>query len=160
MSSETLQKQKLVDNKRPFIGVAVLVWKGDCLLLGQRLTAHGKHDWQFPGGHLEIGESVLECAGRELSEETGLDMGFAEHADFSDGMFSASDREYITLYVTAAYLSGEPVVMEPEKCRCWKWFPYNQLPSPLFLPITNFLKQAPDLSVFRVGPEPQSDEQK
>lgn len=135
-----------------------MLWKGDCLLLGQRLTSHGKDDWQFPGGNLEVGESVLECAARELSEETGLDMAFAEHAGFSNELFSAGEREYITLYVSAAYLSGEPAIMEPEKCRCWQWFPYNQLPTPLFLPITNFIKQSPDLSVFRVDSESQSGE--
>jgi len=28
--------------------------------------------WSFPGGHLEDGESVVDCAKREIQEETGL----------------------------------------------------------------------------------------
>jgi len=133
-----------------------MLWKGDCLLLGERVAADGAHEWQFPGGHLEMGETVLECAAREVLEETGLSFSFAEHAAFSNEMFLAGEREYITLYVTATHSSGEPEVMEPDKCIRWQWFPYNQLPAPLFLPIINLLKQAPDLSVFQIAPNTQS----
>lgn len=151
MNLESPQSEKPLAKNRPFIGVGVLLWKGDCLLLGERIAANGVHDWQFPGGHLEAGENVLECAAREVLEETGLSIGFAEHAGFSNELFLAGQREYITLYITAAHLSGEPEVIEPDKCLSWQWFPYDQLPAPLFLPIINFLKQSPDLSVFRVG---------
>ncbi|MCK5001979.1 MAG: NUDIX domain-containing protein [Gammaproteobacteria bacterium] len=160
MKSEVHQKQKSPANKRPFIGVAVLLWKGDCLLLGQRIGSHGEHDWQFPGGHLEAGESALECASREVLEETGLELDSARHAGFSNEMFAAGERDYVTLFVTAAHLAGEPCVMEPDKCLSWQWFPYNLLPSPLFLPITNFLKQEPDLSVYRVDLDIRLSEQK
>lgn len=32
--------------------------------------------WSFPKGHPEVGETSLECAIRELHEETGLDAPF------------------------------------------------------------------------------------
>ena len=147
-------------NNRPFIGVAVLLWKEDCLLLGQRHGSNEEPCWQFPGGHLEMGETVLECAAREVLEETGLEMTSAVHAGFTDKMFSAGDRDYVTLYVSAAHLSGQPEIMEPDKCLSWQWFPYNQLPNPLFLPITNFLQQVSDLSVYQVGRDTRLNEQK
>lgn len=152
--------QQKKSNKRPFIGVAVLLWKGDKLLLGQRIGSHGEQTWQFPGGHLDVGETVLECAAREVREETGLKIGYAEHAGFTDETFSAGGREYVTLYVSAAYLSGEPEVMEPNKCLRWQWFPCDQLPEPLFLPIVNFLKQVPELSILQVEQGIRADAKK
>lgn len=30
--------------------------------------------WMIPGGHVELGETVLDCARREASEEVGIDV--------------------------------------------------------------------------------------
>lgn len=137
-----------------------MLWKGNSLLLGQRIDRHEENFWQFPGGHLEFGESVLECAAREVQEETGLDIDFAEHAGFTNEMFSVRGREYVTLYVTAACLSGEPEIKEPDKCLGWQWFPVDKLPEPLFPPIVTYLKQVPDLSELKVDLDTQSDVKK
>jgi 8-oxo-dGTP diphosphatase len=145
-------------NDRPYIGVGVMVWKGDKLLLGQRKDVHDEGVWQFPGGHLETGETVSECAQREVSEETGVQIGNAFHAGFTGNIFKRGGRQYVTLFISASYVSGEVSVMEPDKCTCWKWFHYNELPSPLFSPITNLLQQVPHLGVLRDASDTQASE--
>lgn len=41
------------------------------------LIHHKKYDmWVQPGGHIEKNENPLECAIREIAEETGLDVSF------------------------------------------------------------------------------------
>jgi 8-oxo-dGTP pyrophosphatase MutT (NUDIX family) len=41
------------------------------------LIHHKKLDkWQQPGGHIESNENPIECAIREVKEETGVDIGF------------------------------------------------------------------------------------
>jgi 8-oxo-dGTP diphosphatase len=55
---------------RPKVGVAVIVVKDTRILLGKRVNSHGSGTWQFPGGHLEFGEPIEDCAKRELFEET------------------------------------------------------------------------------------------
>jgi len=133
-----------------------MVWKRDSLLLGKRINAQGENTWQFPGGHLETGESVTACAEREVLEETGLSISNVVHAGFSNVAFTSQGRHCVTLFISADYYAGEAKVVEPDKCECWNWFRYDKLPSPLFLPITNFLKQYPDLQSLRNGLDTQA----
>ncbi len=54
--------------ERPKVGVGVIVVKEGKVLLLQRKNSHGSGTWCFPGGHLEYGESLEECAKREVLE--------------------------------------------------------------------------------------------
>ena len=123
--------------KRPLIGVGVIVVRDDKVLLGLRKGSHGDGTWHFPGGHLEFGESVEDCARREVLEETGLRADLIEPGPYTNDIFKKEDKHYITLFAITEIEEGEPKVMEPEKCECWKWFSWNNLPQPLFIPIEN-----------------------
>lgn len=50
--------------------VAVCVCEGDRILMVEHTRSHGRH-WLVPGGGLEVGETLAECASREMREETG-----------------------------------------------------------------------------------------
>jgi len=126
---------------RPVIGVGVLVWREQQLLLGERLTEGEASCWQFPGGHLENNESVTACARREVMEETGLIIKKLRHLGFTDLSFDIKQQKYMTLLVSCEYKAGEAEIMEPEKCARWQWFDYQKLPTPLFAPISHFLSQ-------------------
>lgn len=126
---------------RPVIGVGILVWRDKQLLLGRRLTEGDESCWQFPGGHLEAGESVVECASREVSEETGLRVNTFRQLGYTNKPFIVAQKNYITLFVSCQSDAGEAVVMEPEKCSEWCWFDEADLPQPLFEPISLFLQQ-------------------
>ncbi len=127
--------------QRPGVGVGVLIWRRQQLLLGKRLSQGEKTCWQFPGGHLETAETVSDCARREVLEETGLAIKNLRHLGFTDTCFDIAQRQYLTLLVSCEYESGEAQRLEPEKCGGWQWFDYQALPNPLFTPINNFLSQ-------------------
>jgi len=128
------------------IGVAVVIFRDNQILLGERIGAHGANTWATPGGHLEVGESIEECAKREGLEETGLNLNSFEKIGFTNDIFEAENKHYVTLFVIAHDSNGEVEVKEPNKCKQWKWFDLNNLPKPLFLPLTNFLKENPKLN--------------
>ncbi len=128
-------------NNRPLIGVAVIVVRHGKVLLGKRKNAHGAGTWQFPGGHLEYGESVQSCARRELLEETGLTLIDSRLGPFTNDIFEGEKKHYVTLFVIAERTAGIAEVKEPGKCERWDWFEWSQMPGPLFLPIVNLIRQ-------------------
>ena len=137
-----------MDGDRPRVGVAVIIHKEGQVLLGQRLGSHGAGSWQFPGGHLEYGESLAACAAREVTEETGLMVRGIRPVTFTNDIFAAEGKHYVTLYMLADYVGGTPEVLEPHKCARWDWFRWDALPQPLFLPIENLLRAGFDLDRF------------
>ncbi|KAF1052942.1 MAG: RNA pyrophosphohydrolase [Stenotrophomonas maltophilia] len=124
---------------QPRIGVGVLVWREGRVLLGQRRGSHGDGDWAPPGGHLEFGETPEDCARREVLEETGLHLTRLRRGPWSNDVFLGERRHYVTLYMIAESLEGQPQNLEPDKCAGWDWFAPDKLPQPLFLPLCNLL---------------------
>lgn len=126
--------------KRPYIGVAIIVIKNGKVLLGKRKNSHGSGTWHFPGGHLEFNESIEACARREVFEETGLRIKNIRLGPYTNDMFAKEQKHYITLFAVAEYDSGVLELKEPEKCEIWDWFEWARLPEPSFLSIQNLLK--------------------
>jgi len=126
---------------RPKVGIAVILRRDGKVLFGKRRNAHGKGSWGFPGGHLEGSENFEDCAAREVREETGMTIKNSHFGAITNDIFTDEEKHYTTIYMVADALEGKPKLLEPEKCERWEWYAWDQLPSPLFLPITNLLKQ-------------------
>lgn len=123
--------------------------KGE-LLLGLRCGSHGAETWSMPGGHLEWGETLFACARREVKEETGLDI---EPIDVvcvcDDHEWLAEGKHYITIGVLGKYTGGEPQVMEPDKCREWRWFAKDEMPDNLFFPTKRIYATALESHIYK-----------
>lgn len=125
---------------RPLVGIGVIIRNNNEILLGLRKNAHGAQTWAPPGGHLEFGESFQACAAREVAEETGLIVTNIAQGPTTNDIFEAEQKHYVTIFMIASYQGGQPQVLEPHKCEQWQWFALDALPSPLFLPLENMLK--------------------
>jgi 8-oxo-dGTP diphosphatase len=58
--------------ERPIVGVLAVVIRGERVLVVRRANPPMSGRWGFPGGVLELGETVAQGAMRELLEETGV----------------------------------------------------------------------------------------
>lgn len=55
--------------------------------------------WAFPGGHLEYGEEVTDCAERETLEETGLSVKGRDIVAVTNDVFTELGKHYVTMFV-------------------------------------------------------------
>lgn len=135
-----------MDGAKPLVGVGVMVLREGHVLLGLRKGSHGAGEWAFPGGHLEYMEAAEDCIRRELAEECGIEVQNLRF-QYCANVRKYAPKHYVHLGFVADWKSGEPEVIEPDKCECWRWFPLSQLPEPLFefarMGLDNILKMKP-----------------
>ena len=131
------------------VGVGVFIIRNSKVLLGERTGAHGAGTWALPGGQLEPGESIEDCARREVFEETGLELTSIESIGFTNDIFEDGQMHCVTLYVKASCSAKEAENKEPAFCKQWNWFKFNEFPSPLFLPLRNFLSDKANLTALQ-----------
>jgi len=115
----------------PRVGIGVMIFKNGKILLGKRTGSHGEGEYAFPGGHLDYLETIEDCAKRETSEETGIEIENIRF-QFLANVRKYKPKHYLHIGVVADYKSGEVQLKEPDKCEKWDWYSLDNLPKPLF----------------------------
>jgi 8-oxo-dGTP diphosphatase len=108
---------------------------GGRMLVGRRKGSHAAGLVSFPGGHLDFGETWEECGEREKNEECGekMKIKFRRTVDgrldwfVTNDVMPQYDKHYITIFMVADWIEGEPENMEPEKCDGWEWITFSEL---------------------------------
>ena len=123
----------------PRVGVGIILTKNENVLLLKRKNVIGEQTWSTPGGRLEYGESIEECAIRETKEETGLTVESVKFRAITNDVFQKEGKHYITIWMEGKYVSGEPKITAPYESSEIGWFAWKALPEHLFLPFKNLL---------------------
>ncbi|MCH7605322.1 NUDIX domain-containing protein [Patescibacteria group bacterium] len=117
---------------KPRVGIGVTIIKDGKILLGKRKGSHGEGEYASPGGHLEYMESFEECAVRETLEECGIEITNI-HFKFLVNVTAYAPKHYVHIGMIADWKSGEPQVLESDRCESWDWYDPDELPEPLFV---------------------------
>jgi len=87
------------------------------VLLARRGKALGRGTWAFPGGKLELGETPLEAAHRELLEETGVQADLREL--IGEFRISTPQATFLISSFTGWFLSGEAQAASDSDAVAW-----------------------------------------
>jgi 8-oxo-dGTP diphosphatase len=126
-------------SKTAQVGVAVLVRRGDEIVLLKRQGSHGAGTWSTPGGHIDFGETPEACGIRETQEEVGLAIADLTFIGLTNDVFEQEGKHYLTIWLEAQYAGGEARVNAPREMTEVGWFALDALPEPLFLPVANLV---------------------
>ena len=100
------------------------------VFLAKREGSHGEDTWASAGGHLEMGETLEECARREAMEELGVAVGDLRFLCVSN--IIAYGKHYVDIEFLGEIGNQEPKLVEPRGFSQSGWFPLDALPEPLF----------------------------
>ncbi len=105
---------------------------GQEILLARRYqTGYMDGYWDYAGaGHVDENETARQTLQRECLEEIGIQVEIetVEFALLTHFLHLESDLTYYNLYFWVRDFSGEPRIMEADKCDDLKWFGVDNLP--------------------------------
>ena len=131
---KTVRKDYYHDNNapsansiHPAAAAAIINERQEILML--KRADNGK--WTMPGGTMEFGESLLQCAVREVEEETGLKIclsdviGTYTDPDIRIAYSDGEVRQEFTVLYKGECVSGN--ISLDEESTAWRWIPLNEV---------------------------------
>lgn len=106
----------------------VIIYSKDKILLCLR-TNDG--DWSIPKGHVQVNETPVKGAVRELAEETKIYIPESELELVSFGMRTKSDGTPGLLYLYKHEAAGQYVPTLDHEHEAWGYFTVGNYPKPL-----------------------------
>ena len=101
---------------RPYLAVSAAIVRDGKVLVVRRARKPALNLYTFPGGGVEIGETLSEAVVREVREETGLEVEPVALAGEREAIVRDAqgrvERHFVILCFAARWLSGEPVLNE------------------------------------------------
>jgi 8-oxo-dGTP diphosphatase len=96
------------------------------VLLGKRLDSYKAGMYGFPGGRLEVNETLADCGRRELFEETGLKARSLKYI----GVIREKQNGYNFIHFgfSCSEYTGKITLKEPQKCDGWNFYSPDKLP--------------------------------
>lgn len=117
-----------VDHIGVGVGAVIVDARGFVFLARRGEAARNERGrWEFPGGSVQFGETLAGALGREIQEEFGVDIDVIELINVADHIIAAEGQHWVSPGFLCRIRSGEPRILEPDKCSEIRWVPYGEL---------------------------------
>jgi 8-oxo-dGTP diphosphatase len=104
---------KVLPPPRPMLAASVGVYREGRVLIAERLVEPARGLYTFPGGRVEMGETLAEAALRELMEEVHVEARIAGFIEHVETVIRAPDGgvafHAVVCAFAAHWVAGEPV---------------------------------------------------
>jgi 8-oxo-dGTP diphosphatase len=110
----------------PKVAVLAVTFRGDEVILVQRKNEPQKGSWGFPGGSVELGESLADAARRELLEETAVIaeiLGHAEIVELREEDSLGQFHHFVLVAMLCRYKSGDLIAGDDAVACRWVGVP-------------------------------------
>ncbi|MGV8121120.1 MAG: NUDIX domain-containing protein [Candidatus Xenobiia bacterium LiM19] len=123
------------------IRVAVVLLRDSKILMVEH-QKDGKTYWLLPGGGLNYGEKIEECARREIKEETNLDISIGSFLFLSESIAPDGSRHLLNLFFLGEISGGSLKVGEDIRLKSVAFKDFEELDTlEVHPPMGKLLKQ-------------------
>jgi nucleoside triphosphatase len=127
----------LKSDPSPVVGVLVFNQKKELLLL----KSHKWHNlYMIPGGHIELGEKIIQACIREVKEETGLNIYNLRFVNLQEAIFDSRfyKKRHFVFIDYLAFTKSTKIVLNNEA----QAFIWVSLKKALTLPLNSYTEKA------------------
>lgn len=137
-----MDKQNYIGDIRKYVGHKPLLTIGAWLLVineNNEVLMQLRSDfnsWDFPGGTMELGETIEDVARRELKEETNLELDELKIIDVFSGKdtyrkYPNGDELYVVSVLCEIRKFHGNLKINDNESKILKWFSINEIPENL-----------------------------
>ena len=113
------------------VGVGAIIFDAEGrVFLAKRgsLARNERNRWEFPGGGVEFGETLVHALVREIAEEYGCEIEVQELLCVVDHIIPDEGQHWVSPMFICRVESGTPHICEPHKCEKIGWFAIDEIP--------------------------------
>jgi len=113
------------------VGVGAIIFDADGRVFLAKRGSQARNErnrWEFPGGSVEFGETLVHALVREIAEECGFEIEVQELLGVVDHIIPDEGQHWVSPMFICRVKSGTPHICEANKCEEIGWFAIDEIP--------------------------------